>query len=98
MSRGVKAVEMAMQLNMVDQNIRPSISMDMKTEILDVEIFQRLQMDEYERVYRCTVDLANEKEVRFLERDLKMIKGFIEEEQNQELNESDICAEVCARG
>ena len=92
MSRGIKAVGLALQLNMIDSKIRPSLSMDMKTEILDVEIFRRLQMDSFERIYRSTVDLKNEKEVNFLVGDLELMKEYLNEkkEKARTRTESDI--------
>ncbi len=92
MSRGIRAVELALQLNTIDSRIRPSLSMDMKTEVLDVEIFRRLQMDSFERIYRSTVDLKNEKEVNFLVGDLELMKEYLNEkkEKARTRTESDI--------
>ena len=98
MSRGIRAVELALQLNTIDSRIRPSLSMDMKTEILDVEIFRRLQMNSFERIYRSTVDLKNEKEVDFLVGDLELMKEYLKEKKEKARTESDIAMEACIRG
>ena len=63
MNRGIRAVELALRLHMLNQQIRPSVSLDLATGYLEVEIYEKLEMDTLDRIYRSKAILDDKEAV-----------------------------------
>ena len=88
MNRGIRAVELALRLHMLNNQIRPSVSLDLATGYLEVEIYEKLEMDTLDRIYRSKAVLDDKEAVNRIIMDLhtmiRFTEGRLEEVQTTE--------------
>lgn len=88
MNRGIRAVELALRLHMLNQQIRPSVSLDLATGYLEVEIYEKLEMDTLDRIYRSKAILDDKEAVNRIIMDLhtmiRFTEGRLEDVQTKE--------------
>lgn len=88
MNRGIRAVELALRLHMLNNQIRPSVSLDLATGYLEVEIYEKLEMDTLDRIYRSKAVLDDKEAVNRIIMDLhtmiRFTEGRLEDVQTKE--------------
>ena len=88
MNRGIRAVELAFRLHMLNNQIRPSVSLDLATGYLEVEIYEKLEMDTLDRIYRSKAILDDKEAVNRIIMDLhtmiRFTEGRLEDVQTKE--------------
>lgn len=88
MNRGIRAVELALRLHMLNNQIRPSVSLDLATGYLEVEIYEKLEMDTLDRIYRSKAILDDKEAVNRIIMDLhtmiRFTEGRLEDVQTKE--------------
>lgn len=88
MNRGIRAVELALRLHMLNNKIRPSVSLDLATGYLEVEIYEKLEMDTLDRIYRSKAVLDDKEAVNRIIMDLhtmiRFTEGRLEDVQTKE--------------
>lgn len=88
MNRGIRAVELALRLHMLNPQIRPSVSLDLATGYLEVEIYEKLEMDTLDRIYRSKAVLDDKEAVNRIIMDLhtmiRFTEGRLEDVQTKE--------------
>lgn len=74
MNKGVKAVELALQLNQLNPAIKPAISL--KSGFLQVEIYETYEFECQERIYTSTSMFDDEEAVNAVIRDLQVMLDY----------------------